>query len=217
MTPHDLTARLRQGEWGRWSGLVGAGWPAVVRVLHPARRRSAAGTEHVPWSELPGAADRDLSRAAWHDVSGVRLYAGRTSAGWTDEPLVGTDGEVAAVLLPLLAAREPTVWIGQWQGWGSDLGLRDDLAPRQVVPALGRAYDVVSVPVGRVLAAVGPVDGGHERMPDLVWSTTGRWLQVCDVDLPCTLVGCDAATASTLLASTELEAVLVDPQDQVVT
>ena len=113
-----------------------------------------------------------------------KLHAGRTSTGWTDEPLVGTDGEVAAVLLALLAAREPTVWIGQWQGWGSGLGLRGDLAPRRVVPALGRAYDVVSVPVGHVLAPVGPVDSGHERMPDLVWSMTGRCLQLCDVDLP---------------------------------
>lgn len=221
MRPDELEARIRRGEWGRWSGLVGADWPRVLRVLHPARSATPAAVQRVPWSQLPGSAGVDLSRAAWHEVSGVRLHTGRTSAGWTDEPVVGPDESVVAVLVPLLAAGEQALWLGWWQGWDGPRGAAHDAALPEVLRAPARVYDVVRVPPAELLAEVtawarSGSSSGRDPLPDLVWGESGAWISVADVDLPCTVVGCDAATAAALQARPDLEVLEVDPRGPVV-
>ena len=64
-----------------WRALVGEGWPAHVRVLHPASRR-VDGVEHpVRWREI-APEGVSIATAGWSEVSGIGLHEGTAGPGW---------------------------------------------------------------------------------------------------------------------------------------
>lgn len=71
---------VRPAAWPRpipeghsWRTLVGEGWPAYVRVLHPASRW-IDGVEHpVRWREI-APEGVSIATAGWSEVSGIGLH-----------------------------------------------------------------------------------------------------------------------------------------------
>lgn len=208
MTPQQVEAVLQAADARTWAGLVGSTWDFIGRVLHPAHRRTAQGVAPVHWSELPGAEGVDLARAAWHEVSGVRLHTGRSGSGWDLEPVVGPgEGDVLSELVPLLTGQDAdaAVWLAQWRDRGRPATAG---APGELI-AHRREYDVVRLSAAEVLHGLSDPSGGP--LPDLLWSADGSWIAHADIDLPCTVVGCSHESGVALLASPSLEVVPVEP------
>lgn len=78
---------VRPAAWPRpipeehsWRTLVGEGWTAYVRVLHPASHW-VDGVEHpVRWREI-APEGVSIATAGWSEVSGIGLHEGTAGPG----------------------------------------------------------------------------------------------------------------------------------------
>ena len=185
-----------------WRALVGDGWPAHVRVLHPASRR-VDGVEHpVRWREI-APEGVSTATAGWSEVSGIGLHEGTAGPGWDHEPDVGPSPLILPVLLRqmLPGVPEGRVWIGEWDGWGD----RKRPAGSRPLTVPGRRYHVTATSPRKLLTELNP-----DRLPDVVWDEAGTFIILADIDLPSTVVGCQKGIAERLLRCPGLEAVRVD-------
>ena len=185
-----------------WRTLVGEGWPAYVRVLHPASRW-IDGVEHpVRWREI-APEGVSIATAGWSEVSGIGLHEGTAGPGWDHEPDIGPSPLILPVLLRqmLPGVPEGRVWIGEWDGWGG----RKRPAGSRPLTVPGRRYHVTATSRRELLTGLDP-----DRLPDVVWDEAGTFIILADIDLPSTVIGCQKGIAEGLLRSPGLEAVRVD-------
>ncbi|WP_338569108.1 hypothetical protein V7R84_11435 [Arachnia propionica] len=207
---------VRAATWPRpipkghsWRTLVGEGWPAHVRVLHPASRW-IDGVEHpVRWREI-APEGVSIATAGWFEVSGIRLHEGTAGPGWDHEPDIGPSPLILPVLLRqiLTGCSEGRLWMGEWDGWGSRR--RPAVSRSLTVP--GRRYHMTATSPRELLTSLDP-----DRLPDVVWDEAGTFIILADIDLPSTIVGCREGIAEGLLRNPNLEAVRVDGGAPIVT
>ena len=192
-----------------WRPLVGEGWPAHVRVLHPASRR-LDGVEHlVRWREI-APEGVSITTAGWSEVSGVELHEGAAESGWDHEPDIGPSPLILPVLLRqiLTGCSEGRLWVGEWDGWGD----RKRPAGSRPLTVPGRRYHVTATSPRELLTGLDP-----DRLPDVVWDEAGTFIILADIDLPSTVVGCREGITEGLLRNPNLEAVRVDGGASIVT
>lgn len=208
MTWHDAHDLLSTGIPGTWGSMVGATWPALARVLHPAYRVLDGEATAVRWAQLRSGLGPDTS---WFDLTGSRLHSGESGPGWDSEPTVGPldPGVTVPLLRRLGAVREARLYVGEWSGYGNAWPLG------QIVEAGNREW-VLTVLSGsdEIGSWLQGLPTGSVPLPSLVWPDSLRWLLNADVDLPCTVIGCDRATLADLSAAEDLEcqeAALGDP------
>ena len=207
---------VRPAAWPRpipeghsWRTLGGEGWPAYVRVLHPASRW-IDGVEHpVRWREI-APEGVSIATAGWSEVSGIGLHEGTAGLGWDHEPDVGPSPLILPVLLRqiLPGCSEGRLWVGEWDGWGD----RKRPAGSRPLTVPGRRYHVTATSPRELLTGLDP-----DRLPDVVWDETGTCIILTDIDLPSTVVGCREGIAEGLLRNPNLEAVRVDGGAPIVT
>ena len=207
---------VRPAAWPRpipeghsWRTLVGEGWPAYVRVLHPASRW-IDGVEHpVRWREI-APEGVSIATAGWSEVSGIGLHEGTAGPGWEHEPDVGPSPLILPVLLRqiLPGVPEGRVWVGEWDGWGD----RKRPAGSRLLTVPGRRYHLTATSPRELLPGLAP-----DRLPDVVWDEAGTFIIMADIDLPSTVVGCREGIAEDLLRNPNLEAVRVDGGAPIVT
>ncbi|MER6348831.1 hypothetical protein ACWC10_26055 [Streptomyces sp. NPDC001595] len=210
-----LTERsLGHGDFGTVAGVAAPGFPAYVRVLHPA----SLDERPVRWATVAAAYGRPLAPGTrWHRLTGMDVYYQNASeyglpGVWDEHPAEGpTPPEVARALLPVLARHTRTpdrCWFGLWSGYGTwDF----DALPSFETP--GRDEILLT---GTLADAVSPVSMDEfAELPDLWWPEDRAWCVGGDVDLVSTYVGGPQSLIAELLASPELEAFPVAAGDPV--
>ena len=204
-----IVARLH-GE-GAVGSFVPSGYPAVARVLHPA---SDEDGEPARWADV-AAATRRTSHALvqWHAVSTV-VRGARTRPGWDgEEPDPGNlDPDSLAALVGVLAAHTTTpqeCWFCLWEGWGRGA------AAGGRVHVGGRRHLLSTGPLAAALELGVQAGPGLfvPQSPNLFWPADRAWCAVTDVDLDSTLVAGSTALVDAVLASPDLEAWPVSPED----
>ena len=207
---------VRPAAWPRpipeehsWRTLVGEGWTAYVRVLHPASHW-VDGVEHpVRWREI-APEGVSIATAGWSEVSGIGLHEGTAGPGWDHEPDIGPSPLILPVLLRqiLTGCSEGRLWVGEWDGWGG----RKRPAGSRPLTVPGRRYHVTGTSPRELLTGL-----DRDRLPDVVWDEAGTFIILADIDLPSTVVGCREGTTEGLLRNPNLEAVRVDGGAPIVT
>jgi hypothetical protein len=196
--------------------LVPAGFPAYVRVFHPAYRSVGEGSSRrlVPlrWSEIAAA-------------NGTRGHAGMQLGGLTGShatmetaqpgvfdapPRVGAlPREVAAGLAPVLAPHTSTperIWFAVWEGFGD---LPDEVRQAPAFTAPYRRYHLLGGPIDAL--PEGAYDSVFRQSPNLCWPDDRAWCMATEIDLNSTYVGCDDACADEIVGVPKVEALIIDP------
>ena len=207
---------VRPAAWPRpipeehsWRTLVGEGWTAYVRVLHPASHW-VDGVEHpVRWREI-APEGVSIATAGWSEVSGIGLHEGTAGPGWDHEPDIGPSPLILPVLLRqiLTGCSEGRLWVGEWDGWGG----RKSPAGSRPLTVPGRRYHVTATSPRELLTGL-----DRDRLPDVVWDEAGTFIILAAIDLPSTVVGCREGITEGLLRNPNLEAVRVDGGAPIVT
>ncbi|MYU26980.1 hypothetical protein CFC35_02515 [Streptomyces sp. FBKL.4005] len=203
-----------QGAFGTVAGVAAPGFAAYARILHPAR----LGERPVRWSTVAAAhGTRVTPVTRWHEVIGAdEEYVNRSDLGlpgvWDEHAAEGpTPPDVAQALVPVLARHTGTpeqCWFGLWAGYGRWVW---DRFPTFETP--GRDEVLLT---GRLADAASPVSlDEFAELPDLWWPQDRAWCLGGDVDLVSTYVGGSPELIADLLATADLEAHPVQPDDLV--
>ena len=204
-----VVARLA-GE-GTVGSVVPSGFAAVARVLHPA---SDEDGEPARWADVAAATRRTPhALMQWHAVSTV-VRGARTRPGWDgEEPDPGNlDPDDLAALVGVLAEHTTTpqdCWFCRWDGWGARS------APGARVRLPGRDHLLFRGPLDTALELGEQVSPTLfvPQSPNLFWPADRAWCVATEVDHDSTLVAGSAALVDAVLASPDLEAWPVSPED----
>lgn len=193
--------------------LVPTGFPAYVRVFHPAARACGPGSEAVAvrWEAIAAACGKVAHPAMqlpW--LTGVDQYRAELPGVFDANPAIGTlPPELARPLAATLSRHTSTparCWFAVWDGFGGmPSWVRE--APRFRLPA--RGYFLLTGPVER--ASANFLGGLRGQSANLWWPDDRAWCAATDIDLNSTYVGCDHAACRALLALTGLEATAIPP------
>jgi hypothetical protein len=235
-----LVPRLRAFGSGV-TGVVPDGFPAYVRILHPARSRSDAP---VRWEQIAAWSGRTMHRLAeFHRIIVPLPGYGDGARPWDgQEPRAG---DLAQDSLRVLCAtlREHTTtsdacWFCVWDGYGWEHGSSASatfypagMRPTAPPPEERIRYDFAAAPRASLsyreyLLFEGPLEtaidtdwspGGRifPQSPNLFWPQDHAWCVASEIDLYATLVGGPQALADALVANRALEAWHVEPTDPV--
>jgi hypothetical protein len=188
--------------------LVPAGFPAYVRVFHPAFR---AG-ERVRWAEIAAATGKRAHPGMQlPSLTGSNHVEAPVPGLYDRAPEVGSLPDAIAPEVVALLGRHTAApgrcWFAQWVGWAAlDDGIRT--APTFALP--NREYFLLHGPLEAVLDR-DPAARHYRQQPALWWPDDRAWCLATEIDLNTSYVGCDAACADALVASPPLEAAVVDP------
>lgn len=188
--------------------LVPAGFPAYVRVFHPAFLAGAP----VGWAEIAAATGKRAH-------PGMQLPA-LTGDDQTEHALPGLFdrapevGSLPAAIAPEIVAligrhtaTPERCWFAPWVGWAA---LEDDVrrAPTFALP--NREYHLLHGPLEAVLDVELPACR-YRQLPSLWWPDDRAWCLATEIDLNTTYVGCSRGCAEALVASSRLEAATIAP------
>jgi hypothetical protein len=222
--------------WGRGSGtrvtsVVPTGYPAYVRVFHPAQG-SWPLFRSVTWREVSAWSGR-----MYHPAMQFQRVAEPLSPGhappFEQAPHTGhLTTDLCSALYGLLSEWTPNAkcWLGMWEGWGcfgyphsmsgfsdgpdddrglTELAARVESAPRFDHP--GRSYLLARAPMSSVPElSKGPLS----ICPSLAWADDRTWCVGTEIDFDSTLVATSDQCAEALLADQRLEALKVDIEDR---
>jgi len=222
--------------WGREgtpiASVVPTGYPAYVRVLHPA---SAPGPldPSVTWREVT-----DWSGRTYHSLMQFQRIAEPVHPTDRPRPFDGSPRtghmslSLCTALYEFLAGwtTSPDCWLGIWEGWGGlqypqsmsffgdkpeddsglvDLATRVSEAPRFEHPA--RRYLLARAPIASVPTLA---DWPLGISPSLAWPDDHAWCVGTEIDFDSTLVAMSTECAAALLSDDRFEAVTVQPRDR---
>lgn len=204
--------------------LVPAGYPAYVRILHPAWRRVGRDTAKVRWAELADAAEMRLTAST--QFEDLRGYA--------EDVVPPHRGTLApdelAVLIEHLdrhTGRADSCWFAIWDGYG---WIRGAPAVAALGPSGGRTADPsplrapaarVKVPGRALILYRGPIADAAAWVPDfrqspnLWWPGDREWCVCSEIDLRSTYLGGSLALIEELLADNRIETVRVGLTDPI--
>ncbi|HJU01414.1 MAG TPA: hypothetical protein VJ966_09440 [Actinomycetes bacterium] len=220
------------------TAVVPDGFPAYVRILHPAR-----GPDDRPlrWAEVAAWSGRTMHPLAqFHAISRPAAIAPTGSAPWDGEP--PPDGNLPAELLRIFCATlaehtstPESCWFCLWEGYGwlygspsvAVMGRRGAIPVPPASPAQVLNGPHVRLPsrdyllfTGALAAATqlgwtSPGGGFFPQSPNLFWPQDRAWCVASEIDLFCTLVAGSDELAEALVGDPRLEAWRVLPADPV--
>jgi hypothetical protein len=211
-TPADWVVAGLRGFAESVHSVVPFGFPAYLRVFHPAYRGDWDHPTPVRWAEIAA-----LNGTRAHPGMQLDVLTGEPDHR-SNEPQPGVfdfrprDGtlppELVGPLARALASHTTTperCWFAVWEGWGD---IRSDVAraPKFEVP--NRAYHLLSGPLDAVLESVTNYEG---QSASLWWPDDHAWCVATEIDFNTTYIGCDDACSEAIRALPELEALPTDP------
>jgi len=222
------SARVGEADWlaGRRApfgsycvaSIVTGGFPAYVRILHPARSMHG---ERLRWAEVAARSERSMHRLVqFHAIN--RPPVSQAEAGNLPPDLL----RAACDVLAEHTSTPDHCWFGLWMGYGW-LHDTDPACLSPLVAAVRQNIPCVHLPERDYLLLEGPLDAATElgwsfpgggfapQSPNLFWPDDHAWCVASEIDLVCTLVGGSNALAERLLADPRLEAWRVMPDDRV--
>jgi len=212
----------RIGKWSTVAGVVPDGFPAYVRVFHPAAIAGGDGyRREVRWGEVAAANGRVAHPVMeWASITGSFRYLKYNDSQpgiWDQRPRVGSlPQHTVKALADVLAEHTQTpdqCWFAVWEGYGG-LPYLGSLRPQRLsIP--GRSMIVLTGP----LASMPPeaFDEGWYRLgpalrqphdyrsPSLWWPEDRAWCVGTDVDLNSTYIGGSTGCIDALLSDERLE------------
>jgi hypothetical protein len=220
------------------AAIVPGGFPAYVRVLHPAR---GAEGRPVRWAEVAAWSGRTMHPLAqFHAISRPAASAPTGPRPWDGED--PQDGNLPAELLRILCttlaehtSTPKSCWFCLWNGYGwlygsPSVGVIGDRGSIPVPPAFpaevlegprvrlpGRDYLLFagSLAAAPQLGWTSPGGGFFPQSPNLFWPQDHAWCVASEIDLFCTLVAGSEALAEALVGDPRLEAWRVQPADPI--
>ncbi len=231
----------RIGSYGSVTGVVPNGFPAYVRILHPATSHSGG---LVSWAQIAAWSGRTMHRLAeFHRIIEPLPNHGRGPQPWDgQEPLAGNlvphlMRELCSTLSKYTTASN-ACWFCLWDGYGWEHGSTASViayaaghTPTASLPEATNRYDFaaaprVSLPYREYLLFEGPLEAAIDadwspggsifpQSPNLFWPQDHAWCVGSEIDLYATLVGGPQALADALIANPALEAWHVEPTDPV--
>ena len=204
------TARVAVGS------VVPSGYPAAVRVLHPA---SDEDGEPARWADVAAATGRRVHPLVQWDAVSTVVRGARTRPGWDgEEPDPGNlDPAPLAALVGVLAEHTGTPQDCRfclWEGWGEVRGPAGAAAGPPVRVG-GREHVLLPGPLAAALELGQQVSPTLfvPRSPNLFWPADRAWCAATEVDLDSTLVAGSAELVDAVLAHPDLEAWPVGLED----
>jgi hypothetical protein len=200
--------------------LVPEGFPAYVRVFHPAYRFDRESSspwetwELVSWAEIADA-NQTQAHAGMQlpALTGSYHFLTRGQPGVYDHPpqIGSLPPDLRAALVATLSRHTSTperCWFAVWNGFGRT---REDIrqAPTFRVPA--REYFLHQAPVSGAMVNVLDYDLGPGQTANIWWPDDRAWCVATEIDLISTYVACSVECRDDLLATVGLEALVVDP------
>jgi len=199
--------------------VVPDGFPAYVRIFHPAYRYEHGARVPVRWREVAA-----IQGTQVHPGMQMPALSGRDALS-NEFPPSGVDqwpddGSLPQELMtPITAALGDHTatperwWFAVWKGWAV---VWDDPVI-QASPTFGvphREYHLLTGPLET--AADGVIEDGYWSA-QLIWPDDHAWCLATEVDLDTTYLGCSEACRDDVLAIPELEAFAVDPRSGITT
>lgn len=242
--PRLLPNVLSGGEGTPVASIVPSGYPAYVRVLHPAN--TGGDDSGVPWRDVAAFTGRMYHPLMqWEQIRPPKSNPfGPERFG---DPWQGDLEEDLCRSLYSALARGTTTpekcWFGIWEGHGTlhptsasaytvfvpEGGSRDEadgeleriMADRRAVVRIVQQTPRFDHPGRSYLLAQGPCESAHELgrfglhiTPSLAWPEDRAWCVASEVDFDSTLVGASEECAAALLADDRIETLLVQPDDR---
>ncbi|MBJ7610034.1 MAG: hypothetical protein JF887_11485 [Candidatus Dormibacteraeota bacterium] len=193
--------------------IVPCGFPAYVRVFHPAYRRVGATSARVRWQDV-AAANQTHAHAGMqlNALTGSYHFINHAQPGIFDQPpFVGAlPNELFAQLAVALARHTSTperCWFSIWTGFGaipSDVRAAPTFSTREREYHLLAASAADAVEDVRKMSTLPPIN--------LWWPDDRAWCVATEIDLNTTYVGCDDATRDEILVLPRVEDLAIDPQ-----
>jgi hypothetical protein len=209
------------------AAVVPDGFPAYVRILHPARGPDG---RPVRWAEVAAWSGRTVHRLAqFHAISRPAASAPTGPAPWDgeDPPEGNLPAELLRILCATLAEHTSTprsCWFCLWDGYGwlhgsPSVAIMGNHGSIPVPPAFpaevlegsrvrlpGRDYLLLA---GSLVAApqlgwADPYGFSFPQSPNLFWPTDQAWCVASEIDLCCTLVAGSDALAGALVGDRAL-------------
>jgi hypothetical protein len=195
--------------------LVPAGFPAYLRVFHPAYRTDGPDRRAVSWAQIASAnGTRMHAGAQLGAITGSERYESEGQPGVFDEPpeTGSMPPELLDPLARVLARHTSTAGASCFAVWDGLGWLPPEVRSAPAFSAPERTYRLLTGPVGAVreLAdAWGPVSAS--RSPSLWWPRDRAWCVATEVDLKSTYIGADASCVRELTSVPGVEAATVSP------
>jgi hypothetical protein len=220
----DWIAAGLGGKFGAVTRTVPAGYPAYVRICHPAPDRD--GTL-ASWSEVAATTGRQVhALMQWHALVGSRDWLNMTGSLWRGEnPERGNlVPEVLGPLFDLLAhhTTDPgrcffCVWEGY--GWAQEAagfppGSRVYLPDRDYLAWTGplSAAPKIGYEIGTRFSDTS-VEVDWFQSPNLFWPHDRAWCAASEIDFDSTLIGGRAELVDAILATPAFDAWPIGPDD----
>lgn len=206
------------GEFGAVTLTVPAGYPAYIRICHPALRRGS--DELADWSEVARETGRQTHPAMqWHALVGSPDYSNMSGSLWTGSNpergnLVPEKLEILCDVLGQHTATPDRCFFCVWDGWGGirEIFSREDLRkPRVRLPH--REYLLVTGPIATALKIVGPHFPGWVQSPNLFWPADREWCVASEIDFDSTLVAGTPELVDAILQAPTLDSWPIGPDD----
>jgi hypothetical protein len=209
-----ISSARRRGRPGTVSALVPDVFEAYARVLHPAIRYDGDDDVEVPWRDVAAHNGTTASaHAAWVAVTGGPVES--QPPLWDDGPSEGHLPVAVAARLARLLSRHTTTpeacLFARWDGFGYDLP--DPEAPPRLLLRGGKDVVLLRGVVADAVRNLAPEP--HEQGANLWWPADEAWCVVTDIDLTSTYVGGSAACIADVLATGDVEAFRVTPDDPI--
>jgi hypothetical protein len=215
------------------ASVVPRGFEAYARVLHPAEVPHRGHGRLVRWREVSVWSGLLLGPDSQFHSIALPPIRPTTDAPWRGQgprngSLFPADAEALAQILRTWTSTPDHCWFCLWDGygWGNTTrlatsdgspGLRlPDPIPETVrrgrrVQLPNRQYFLCSGPVEAVVAT-GPLTSS-DQTPNLWWPADRAWCGASEIDLAWTYVGGPGGMIERVLASEDIEALPVGPED----
>ena len=226
------------------AAVVPDGFPAYIRICHPAR---GADDAPVSWAAVAARSGRTMHRQAqFHAISRPLAMALRDPSPWdrANPPEGNLPPALLRALCATLAVHTDTpacCWFCLWDGYGwlhgspavTRLTICDDdrpvLPPQPVPPALSLEVlhgPRVHLPHRDYILFEGVLEAAPElgyaigdtvfpQSPNLFWPQDHAWCVASEIDLFCTLVAGSESLAAALLTDPRLDVWRIDPEDSI--
>jgi hypothetical protein len=210
VSPGAWIATRLTGEIGTVTGTVPSGYPAYVRICHPAPDQ---GRAPVSWAEVARTTGRQVHPLMqWHALVGSRDHLNMRGSLWRGgNPKRGDLApEVLGPLCALLGEGHTgdagRCYFGLWEGWGWEDGSAS--RPRGLRPAMPRPRRLAfpTCRLSRVSHRIG-------QSPNLFWPADRAWCVASEIDFDSTLLGGTVDLIGAILHSPTFDAWPVVPAD----
>jgi hypothetical protein len=210
-TPADWVVDGLRGFGESVLSLVPTGFPAYVRIFHPAYRRHRDRLVPVRWSEI-AAANRTRYHAGMQLTSltgSFEFYTDAQPGVFEVAPAIGSlPLEVAESLVEVLGRQTTTpeaACFAYWHGFG---GIRHEIAVAPTFRVPHREYHLLAGPVEAFSESA---ESLRYRSANLWWPDDRAWCVASEIDLDTTYLCCSDGAAAAVVAHDGLEALAIDP------